>query len=247
MTVPLFWITRDKSRRIRSRNGTAFFLKTDKGPFAVTANHVIEGWRRDRSEQNASLLQLLDGYRLDLEKRNAVISAHAGIDIATFCISESDIKAMGKIAYEGYQDWPPRPPQEGKGIYYAGFPGVETLLTSPYEFRFGMANGGGIATSISEKDVSSLIEREHIFGLLGESVPPENYDFRGVSGGPMLAVFDYNGLRLSALAGVLYEGPNPSTDPEQSIAGLEIVKARRSHFILPDGSLDIQRWNDLNL
>lgn len=244
LVVPLFWVIRDENGQIRPRNGTAFFLDAGNGSFAVTANHVIEGWRRDRSERKASPLHLGSEYHLDLDKRNAIIAAHEEIDIATFRVSETEIRATGKTVYRGYQKtWPPRAPEEGKGIYYAGFPGVGTIPAAPDEFSFVVATGGGIATSVSEKDVSNLIEREHIFATLGDGVPPENYDFRGMSGGPMLAVFDYKGVRVSALAGVLYEGPNASPDSEQAIAGLEIVRARRAHFILPDGSLDLHRWS----
>ena len=54
-------------------------------------------------------------------------------------------------------------------------------------------------------------------------------------------------IRSWSLAGVIYEGPNPSPDETQAIAGLEIIRARRAHFILPDGKLDVQRWNQLTL
>lgn len=82
--------------------------------------------------------------------------------------------------------------------------------------------------------------------VLGEGMPPENYDFRGISGGPMLSVIECRGLLRSwALAGVIYEGPNPSPDPDEAIGGLEIIRARRAHFILPDGTLDTRRWEKI--
>jgi hypothetical protein len=42
-------------------------------------------------------------------------------------------------------------------------------------------------------------------------------------------------------------GPDTSENPEEAIAGLEIIKARRAHFVLPDGSLDATRWRYANL
>ncbi|MCH7637172.1 MAG: hypothetical protein IIA12_05815 [Proteobacteria bacterium] len=113
------------------------------------------------------------------------------------------------------------------------------------EFSFGAAAGGGVASSVSEADISSLIEREHLIATLGQEVPDSNYDFRGMSGGPMLSVIEKNGLRTWALAGVIYEGPNPSRNHEESIAGLQIMRARRAHYIRPDGTLDDQLWNGL--
>jgi hypothetical protein len=86
-----------------------------------------------------------------------------------------------------------------------------------------------------------LIEREHLVAVLGGGIPPENFDFGGISGGPMLMVVQQQ-LRSWALAGVIYQGPNVSGNPEEAIAGLEIIKARRAHFLLPDGRLDRARW-----
>jgi hypothetical protein len=68
-------------------------------------------------------------------------------------------------------------------------------------------------------DISSLIEREHLMDVLGTGLPPEKYNFGGMSGGPMLTVVEHKGIRGWRLAGVLYDGPNPSADPAQSIDG----------------------------
>ena len=66
---------------------------------------------------------------------------------------------------------------------------------------------------------------------LGGGIPPENFDFGGISGGLTLTVIQ-NRLRSWSLAGVIYQGPHVSDDPNKAIAGLEIIKARRAHFHL---------------
>jgi hypothetical protein len=248
LTAPLYWIIRDDERRYRVRNGSAFFLDAGNGPFGVTACHVVEGWRQDRANGNVVGLQLGLDLPIDFEGSNALIAAHEGIDIATFRVSADEIKRIGKTALTGFQtNWPPRPPQQGRGIYYAGFPGVETIWLSATEISFGAAPGGGIASSVSETDVSSLIEREHLIAVLGHGPPPEDYNFGGMSGGPMLSVIETKALRSWALAGVIYQGPNPSPDAAHSIAGLQIMKARRADFILPDGTLNVRLWNELSV
>jgi hypothetical protein len=49
-------------------------------------------------------------------------------------------------------------------------------------------------------------------------------------------------LRFWKPAGVLFQGPNPTSDIAQSIEGLEIMRIRPIHFIKPDGMLDLERW-----
>src|SRR5947209_1369787 len=52
ITAPLYWIIREAPRQYRVRNGSAFFLDAGQGPFAVTARHVIEGFRHDSAAGN---------------------------------------------------------------------------------------------------------------------------------------------------------------------------------------------------
>ena len=89
-----------------------------------------------------------------------------------------------------------------------------------------------------------LINTSGVPAKVGEGVPQENFDFRGMSGGLMLTALQ-NQLRSWSLAGVIYQGPNTSADGGQAIAGLEVIRARRAHFILPNGNLDLVRWQSL--
>jgi hypothetical protein len=245
VAAPLYWIVREDNG-YRVRNGSAFFLNTGQRILAVTANHVIEDWRRDCGVGNVVALHLGSDLVIDFDVRNAVIAAHEEIDIATFRISESEIASIGKTVLTGYQQaWPPLPPQQERAVYFGGFPGVETIRLSRNEISFGASAGHGAASSVSERDVSSLIERSNLIPVLGRGLPPENFNFGGISGGPLLSVIEQNGLRSWSLAGVIHEGPNPSSDAAQAIDGLEIIKARRAHFILPDGTLDVVRWEEL--
>jgi len=241
-TAPLYWIIREADGEYRVRNGSAFFLDAGAGPFGVTANHVIDGWRQDCVHGNVVALQLGLDLQLDVEGEHAIIAAHQGLDVATFRITANEIKRIGKQILTGYQkSWPPSPPEQGRGIYYSGFPAVETIWLSPRAISFGAAPGGGVASSVSETDISMLIEQRSLIAVMGGGSPPENYNFGGMSGGPVLTVVETSAIRSWVLAGVIYEGPNASPDEAQAIAGLEIIRARRAHFILPDGQLDIRR------
>jgi hypothetical protein len=246
-SAPIFWAT-VKDGRLRARNGTAFFLNTGERLFGVTACHVIDGWKQCPAEERPGPLRLAGmgtSVRLDWDDR--LIDMDATIDIATFRVTESEVKTIGKTVLTGAQrNWPPGKPPTNCGVYYAGFPGVGTIEISTDKVSFGAMGGSGIATSVSEKDVSSQIEREHLMSYFGEGIPPENYDFGGMSGGPMLAVVE-SVLRSWALVGVIYQGPNTSLEINESIPGLEIIRARRPYFIQADGMLDRARWSAVSL
>lgn len=244
--APLYWAVRDSPCSVTSHNGTAFFLNAGEGLFAVTACHVIDGWMASRASEDAGPLRLGgDGRSVTVDLDRDGIAMDREIDIATFRVSERDVKALGKEVLTGNQKaWPPAPPEERRGIYYAGYPGIGTLHPSPRYAVFGIVRGSGIAHSVSERDVCTQLEREYLMpAKVGEGVPPENFDFRSMSGGLMLTVIQ-NGLRSWSLAGVIYQGPNIG-DEDQAIAGLEVIRARRAHFILPDGRLDVARWKSL--
>jgi hypothetical protein len=244
--APLYWAVGDDSGNWRSKNGTVFFLNAGAGVFAVTAWHVIEQWRVARAKGNTGPLRLGgNGTSSVIDLDLDLIAMNREIDIATFRVTEDCVKALGKEILMGNQtEWPPAPPEVGRGVYYGGFPTINTLDPSPGEASFGVVAGLGIAHSVSERDICAQLEREYLMpSSLGEGIPPNNFDFGGISGGLMLTVIEKSGLRLWSLAGVIWEGPNTSNDPNQAIPDLEVIRARRAHFILPGGQLDVQRWN----
>lgn len=94
---------------------------------------------------------------------------------------------------------------------------------------------GGLVSPVNERDASVLIERQHLEPALGEGVVPENFNFGGISGAPL----------FHDLSGVIVAGPNVVGDPDERIEGFDLLAARRSRFIWPDGFLDRDLWTSL--
>jgi hypothetical protein len=230
--------------RFRVRNGTAFFLDTGQAVFGVTARHVISQMRSDREEHGifATQISTQPGVAIDFDGPNRIIDEDEGIDIATFRIETDQIERSGKTVLHGHQSgWPPPPPQQDRGVYYSGYPEIESLWQAPGEVNFGAAPGSSVASSVNDHTISTQIARERLIAVLGGGIPPENYNFSGMSGGPMLTVVQGT-LRGRRLAGVIYEGPNIYNTAERpGIKGLEIIRARRADFIKSDGTLDRTR------
>ena len=150
ITAPIFWVIRDASGPPRS--GSAFFLDAGKGPFGVTAQHVIAGWRTDHCSSNIEALQISD-LSIDFTGQNQIIDEHEELDIATFRIGAEEISKIGKAVLTGNQsEWPPPPPQKNKDVYFSGFSSTETCLIPPNEFLFGAAAGHGFVSSVNEKN-----------------------------------------------------------------------------------------------
>ena len=247
LTAQLYWVIKESDSGSRVRNGSAFFLDAGEGPFGVTAYHVLKELKNEYLTSNVVACQIGHDMAFDIENKNSIIDANDDIDIATFKIDEDEIRSIGKTILTGYQEtWPPPPPMQGRGVYFSGFPGKETIWVSQNLIAFGAAPGGGVASSINDRDISVLIEREYLINVMGKGLPPEDFDFGGISGAPMLTVVENCGLRLWRLAGVIYQGPNPSADPSEAIVGLQIIKARRADFILSNGRLNTTLWDSIN-
>jgi len=190
IVAALYWPAKEADGSVTARNGTAFFLRTPEALFGVTAAHVIEGkhsWREYCEQHGPVLLRLgaKEGTSVSFEWDARCIDIDLEIDIATFMVSPREIADINRTPYGGLQaEWPPPAPAQNAGITYAGVPGIGTRNLSFKAVQFGILCGTGLVSSISNRNVSTLLEREYLEPALGEGVVPENYNFGGISGGP---------------------------------------------------------------
>jgi len=243
---PIYWVVaRLPDGTVITENGTAFFVNAGQGVFGVTACHVIHGWLRDRKAGCGPLCLAANGDPLVIDWPKRVIAAHSGIDIATFRVSEEEVAALGKIILTGFQkSWPPKPPRQNCGIYYCGYPKVGTRPIGRNALSFGCVRGSGVATSINDRDIVTLFDRSCWLPDPVRGAPPPNFDFGGISGGLMLTVIQ-GSLRSWSLSGTIYEGPSTSMVPGEAIADFEVIRARRAHFLRPNGEFDTALWHAL--
>jgi hypothetical protein len=249
IVAPLYWAQRGDDGTVSARNGTAFFLRTPEALFGVTAAHVVEGpggWWESCARHGKAPLRLgaRNGSSVELPWDARCVDIDLDIDIATFTISPREIEAIERVPYGGLQaQWPPPPPRIDVGITYAGFPGVGTRNLSRAAVQFGILCGTGLVSSENDREISTLLDRDYLEPVLGEGIVPENYNFGGISGGPLIYnVLTDQQLLVNALGGVIVAGPYPSQDHEESIPGFELFQARRADFIRSDGFLDRDLW-----
>jgi hypothetical protein len=228
--APIFWETLDNEDRVVLRNGTIFFLDAGEGVFAVTAGHVYDGYVRAKVRYPKSSCQL---WKMSFDPEARLIarqSDHIDLpDLATFEITAEEVKGLGKTILTGHQaSWPPLPPEQGKGVLFAGYPGCDRLEIAPDTIDFGIFPGFLVATSVSDRMILCLIEEDYLIDTpCHKGIAPSNYDAGGVSGAPLLTVVEHRGLWSWRLGGVIVEAP----------AAGGMLLAARADYILPNGQL----------
>jgi hypothetical protein len=126
--APLFWYRGRGRNRSNLHNATVTFLRTPTCLLGVTAAHVLRAYFRDAAEGGITL-QLWDAQLSDLQERVISLPPPGSTDIATFRVDEQMLRDLGKPVTP-LSSWPPRAPQEGRGIMLAGYPGAERLEES---------------------------------------------------------------------------------------------------------------------
>jgi len=182
--APIYWYRRDIKDPPIAHNGTLTLARTPKLLLGITAAHVVRQLWKDR-EQHQYRVHVLDEETPDLLDR--VIAVSDKLDIATIALDEELVKRLGKTPLGA---WPPKPPDEGKGIMIAGYPGGAREQTDSSTITFGLYTVIGVARRVNLKQVTWLLEPEEQLEGLAIEMPPAQYDLGGISGGPLIGWFE---------------------------------------------------------
>ena len=213
----------DGSSSLQIKNGSCFFIKTPSKLLAITARHVIEGFRDLRAADGRTAFQI-GNVRFDPEAR--LCGEGVKSDIATLEMRTDELARLKKVPITL---WPPYPPDvDDKGVLLCGYPGAATIRHSDRAVGFGIYASTTVAQRVTDRQLSCTIEWENIIPspILG-GVPPRNYDVGGMSGGPVLSIREHAGILTFPIAGVISEGR----------AEEDKIIAERADAIRADGSI----------
>jgi len=249
IAAPFYWVLRNAEGKDRLRNGTVFFINTGTSIVAATACHVIDQCMEDAKTREFVQCMIGGvGETLYFKIEDRLIDRNPKMDLATLQVTQQEVAELGCSILSGLQPhWPPPLAQPEHAVILCGFPGKSRSEIGPSEHMFGRVAIGTNVSNSRDAKISLLVEREGMYRCLGEGVLPENYNFGGISGGPLVALAERAGIRAWTAAGVIVNGPNPGDDPSQQfISGMEVFYATPIHFIKADGHLDIDLWNNSN-
>ena len=231
-SAPLSWVYAEDGRPVVPSNGSAFLLDCGRGPFLVTAAHVLQGFRADK-DSHPDAKAVVGETIIPLESR--VIATDRAHDVATFSVTPSEIAELrryGKVPLTGSQrEWPPRPPCIDHGVFFVGFSGDQRHLL-PYRgggevrIEFGAYTALAAASSVSDTGLALLFEHEQTFDSGLRPLMPTRDNMGGCSGAPILTFGEERGVFSWRLGGVV----------NQAADGL--VKAARADCINLDGTLN---------
>lgn len=228
--VPIYWFRPDTKDVAIEHNGTMTIVQTQKKLLGVTAAHVFYQYQKDLKGGKVRL-QLMNEVIEDLRAR--VIDVSYSLDIATFSLDDGLVKRLGCIPL-GL--WPPRPPQEGKGIMIAGYPGVDRIESTDFTVAFGLFTVFGIARTVTDKQITWLLEQEYQLANTKIPTPPPEYDLGGISGGPLISWFESDDfISYYCLSGIVIEHPDYKNN--RDIPAIERIIAIRADAITESGKI----------
>jgi hypothetical protein len=156
-----------------------------------------------------------------------LIDRDSSLDVATFRIDEHEVAADGKVVHKpDPATWPPKPPEIGKGTFFAGFPREYRSQNGPRTFEWGSYFGVAVATSVTDQYIAYQFDRSEMVDIFGTGLPPEKQWLGGLSGAPLWTLVQTN-IFSWRLGGVIY----------QYNSEFELLYARRSDCIARDGRL----------
>jgi hypothetical protein len=215
--APIFWYRATEAGAPILHNGTLTLVSTPKRLLGITAAHVVLQYQADHAASPVRL-QVMNAL-LDAPE---IIAISKQFDLATMVISDKTLRQIGKDIVP-LSTWPPRLPQEGRGIMLTGYPGVERLQPKPLEVNWGLFTALGIARRVIGPQITWVVEHDQGTGDL-----PANHNLGGISGGPLIGWFEAaSHLTQYVLCGIISEAQQQ----------LENVVAIRADFIADDGSI----------
>lgn len=191
-------------------NGTCFCVDTGCGVFLLTAYHVFEHYV---NILKSGVRCYIGSYLFDMNEyfihENLELSKL--YDIAVFRFQKNIIPLI-KLDHDYYciESWPPEKIQDGDGILFAGYPGVERDDISLQEVISGLVVGSAVAQRSSERsggvnfffdiDYNKLVDPLKL-GVF----PIPGYNMAGVSGSAIFKM-KFGTITHWTLGGIFVQG-----------------------------------------
>jgi hypothetical protein len=200
LCAPFWWHGQDDEGSYRIfQNGTICFVHTGCKLIGVTADHVYQGYLKDKEKygvfdcQFGASTVVPEKYLIDRNKE---------LDLATFDISAVLVASSGSSIHYSLK-WPPDPVREKEVVLFGGFPGIlrkPKMVTADFAFQTFVT----AVTEVSQDKISLQFDKSNIHWPLHEH-GQLNSALGGQSGGPVFRVVEGAPIDRLELIGFIYE------------------------------------------
>jgi hypothetical protein len=180
----------ERGQEPQINNGSATLLRIADREFAVTCEHVLEKYRRQRDQGQRKFVFQIGMLELDVEAR--LVDARKELDLAVIDITGLRHRNVsvrgGDFQFHEPPAWPPQQPSDDELVSIGGFPGAmrQPLVGDHIEFdTFGI--GAQPITSSHSDRLAFQLQREFWVSSFGSDMR-DFTDMAGMSGGPVMVM-----------------------------------------------------------
>jgi hypothetical protein len=237
--TPLYWHDRKALFPKRLIGGSCFVLRFGDRLVGVTAAHVLDAYQDARERVPNFVCQLR---LMEFSLHDATIDSDAELDIATFGLSEDELKRIEGVPIDCTGQWPPPNPDRMKAVSLAGFPQALLITSADKSASFQAYGALSAIEDFSEREILLTYDpkRDQPFG--GHAIPPLGLNLSGCSGGPTLMHGTRNGLHRWFPVGLINSGSKRDTaEPIErgDAQDFDTIRVRRIHRLREDGTIQL--------
>jgi hypothetical protein len=208
-------------------------VRTSERLFGVTAAHVIRDYQASKA-QGAQLVVQLCETMFDIEA--AIIAVDDRLDVATFALTEEQLRATRQEAFNVGADWPPPQPVAEDMIGIIGFPEVMRENVSSQHSVFKAYAAFEFLQDINERELVIALDPEQFqYAVTEMGMPPIDLNLSGASGGPAVLYRVVHNIVSCWPVAVVNQGKGAASDGD--CAGFVMIRCRRIDILRPDGTL----------
>jgi hypothetical protein len=162
---------------------------------------------------------------MPLNFEDALIDSDPDLDIATFRLSEDDLKRIPGTAIDCTGQWPPPKPDRMRAVSLAGFPEIIREVHPDRSATFAAYGALAAIEDFSDREIIVTYEPERDRPMAGAPKPPLGFNMSGCSGGPVLSHGISNGLHRWFPVGMILRGPGDYAAGD--VEGFDTIRVRR--------------------
>ncbi len=232
---PIWWYDwQQPFESLKITGASCFVLRFKSWYIGVTAAHVVNQLfeTRRRTPSLACLIQLT---HFDL--LSAIIDTNDDLDIATFRISEEQVRNSGVQAFDVSAQWPSEIPIERQmPIQLVGFPECLRVIDYAGGSMTCHAYGAlGLVEDYNDREIITIYDPEQSRG--SPTLPPLGFNLSGCSGGPAVIHHTRNFIHRWYPVGLILRGPVGQGEGDS--ASYDTIRIRRIDCIEPDGRIRV--------